>query len=76
MRRYRYKPEPPRPTIGAVMVDAIGREWAVVTSGTFDVLCRQISADGSISRADVILGLDTLQPAGRRINIRIEDLVR
>jgi len=58
------------------MVDAIGREWAVVTSGTLDVLCSQVSTDGSISKADVILSLATLQPAGRRINIRIEDLIQ
>jgi len=65
----------PRPAIGQIWVDGIGREFAIITSGTFEALCRQVATDGTISKADVILRLDSLKPAGRRINIRIEDLV-
>jgi hypothetical protein len=76
MKKRNNTPETPRPSIGTVMIDSISREWCVITSGSFDVLCRQVLADGTISKADVILSLVTLQPAGRKLTVRIEDLVR
>jgi len=77
MRRRQHTLETPKPVIGQILVDAIGRQFTCITSGTFEVLCRQVSADGSISKSDVILSLDTLKPvAGKRVNIRIEDLLR
>ena len=67
----RYNPEPPRVGIGSVMIDSLGREWTVVQPGTFSVVVKQVSADGTIASTSVVLSLETLTATYKKVSIKI-----
>jgi len=69
------QPEPQRITeLGRVVADSLGREFVVVQPGCFSVTCRQIGADGTMSKVNVTLSLDGVKPTSKKITIHIEDL--
>lgn len=73
MRHHRYKSQPLRPLVGSVFSDSIGREWACVQPGQCSITVRLL-VDGKVTESNVTLGLDTLKPVNKKVNITIEDV--
>jgi hypothetical protein len=68
MRRRAFKPEPPRPSVGEVITDKLGRRFVVTGACVTSVYARQLGSDGALFDAQCLLDLEALRYTGEKFS--------